>query len=143
MYKRVEARTSRPSSESCRHPSLLSLSWMGNLLCAPERRLPRASKTTQVSNTSLKLSWDEIQNLSQLLWQLCWGHTGFLAASSNPTSILCFRGLREAGFPVKSAPHSLSSPVTQHLSGHFFPSCWLAVPSRPLSTVGWGGQRGL
>lgn len=68
MCKRVEARTSRLSSDSCRHPSLLSLSWMGNLLWAPERRLPRASQTTQVSSTSLKLSWDEIQNSSQLLW---------------------------------------------------------------------------
>lgn len=33
---------------------------MGNGLCAPERRLPRAAQTTPVSSTSLKLSWGEM-----------------------------------------------------------------------------------
>lgn len=51
---------------------------------------------------------------------LCWDCAGFLATSSNPPRILCFRGLRKAGLP---APHSLGN---WHLSGHSFTFCWLA-----------------
>lgn len=76
--------------------------WAGGeiCLCALEGALPRATQTTQGSTISLRLSWDEIPNVSQLLWlPPCWGHTGPLAGPSDSPAV-CAQGHRKAGFPV-------------------------------------------
>ena len=112
--------------------------WAGGeiCLCALEGALPRATQTTQGSTTSLRLSWDEIPNVSQLLWlPPCWGHTGPLAGPSDSPAV-CAQGHRKAGFPVGlllTPPCSFIFYVTPSHPASLLMS---RVSLRPLSTVG-------
>lgn len=112
---------------------------MGDLFCAPEKGLPRASQLTQVSSTSLRLSRDEIQNLSQLPWLPsflgpCW----LSRRVFKPTKNSVLQGPQKSRSACSSLPRKLSSfrsLLHLLLAG--------SSPSRPLSRRGGNGQQGL
>lgn len=93
---------------------------MGNLLCDPGRELPRASQTTQVSST---LSWDEIQNLSQLPW------LPTIFCRSEAQTVNAGRGMDGKSSPAWPglAQEGCGELIEWALDGHREAETWLAL----------------
>lgn len=115
---------------------------MGNLLWAREG-LPGASRTSQGSGTSLRLSWGEIPICHLFCYGhcVCYGHADFLAGFPN-VSILGLSVLRKVCFSVDcfSLHLLMNSQASSGSLPNLLACCLLHVPLRPLPQ--WGCVRG-